>query len=359
VGDSFLGVVFIYFLIIMEPVKVVSYGVGVIGRRLIDHLLSKEGVEIVGAIDINPNIVGKDLGEVMGRDKLGVVISSDGDKVLSETKPDIVCHTTMSYMRQTFSQFSQILEHGVNCISSCEELAYPYATDEGVDYANKLDKIAKDNGATLLGTGINPGFLMDTLPVTLTGVCTRVDDITITRQMDAATRRIPFQKKIGAGLTVDEFRKKIDDHEITGHVGLEQSILFIADALGWDLDEIKVEDVQPVVLDHDAQSDAIKVPKGYNAGTMQKAYGIAKGKPLITMDFKAYIGAPEEFDSVKINGEPPINEKTTPCVHGDYGTIAMLANNIPAVINSEPGLKTMKDLPPPHATPSHMRKYIK
>ena len=343
----------------MEPVKVVSYGIGVIGRRLIDHLLSKEGVKIVGAIDINPNIVGKDLGEVMGREKLGVIISSDGDKVFEETKPDVVCHTTMSYMRQTYGQFAQILGHGLNCVSSCEELSYPYDTEEGREYAEKLDKIAKENGGTLLGTGINPGFLMDTLPITLSGVCTRVDDITITRQMDAATRRIPFQKKIGAGLTVDEFRSKIDKHEITGHVGLEQSITMISSALGWDLDEIKVEAVKPVVLDHDAASDAIKVPKGYNAGTMQKAYGIKDGKNLITMDFKAYIGAPDEFDSVKINGEPPINEKISPCVHGDYGTIAILANMIPHVINSEPGFKTMIELPPPHATPSHMRKYIK
>jgi 4-hydroxy-tetrahydrodipicolinate reductase len=247
----------------------------------------------------------------------------------------------------------------VNCVSTCEELSYPYDTEEGAEYAGKLDELAKEKGCTLLGTGINPGFLMDTLPITLTGPMTRVDDIYITRQMDAATRRIPFQKKIGAGLTVEEFREKIEKHEITGHVGLEQSIQMIADALGWELDEIKVDPAGPVVLDHDAASDAIDVPKGYNAGSMQMAYGLKGGKALITMDFRAYIGAPEEFDSVVIKGEPPINEKITPCVHGDFGTIAITANMIPAVINSEPGFKTMKDLPLPHATPVHMRKYIK
>ncbi|TEU08485.1 hypothetical protein E3J20_08485 [Candidatus Bathyarchaeota archaeon] len=343
----------------MEKVKIVSYGIGVIGRRLAKHLLTKEGVEIVGAVDINPAIVGKDLGEVLGGEKLGVVISSDADEVLSSTKPDIVCHTTMSYIKQTYDQFTQILGHGVNCVSTCEELSYPYDTEEGAEYAGKLDELAKEKGCTLLGTGINPGFLMDTLPITLTGPMTRVDDIYITRQMDAATRRIPFQKKIGAGLTVEEFREKIEKHEITGHVGLEQSILMIADALGWELDEIKVDPVGPVVLDHDAASDAIDVPKGYNAGSMQMAYGLKSGKALITMDFRAYIGAPEEFDSIVIKGEPPINEKTSPCVHGDFGTIAITANMIPAVINSEPGFKTMKDLPLPHATPVHMRKYIK
>ncbi|MBC8223532.1 hypothetical protein H8E65_03015 [Candidatus Bathyarchaeota archaeon] len=343
----------------MESVKVVSYGIGVIGRRLARHLLTKKGVEIVGAIDINPAIVGKDLGEVLGVDKLGVVISNDTDEVLSTTKPDIVCHTTMSYLRQTYDQFTQILKHGVNIVSTCEELAYPTATEEGGEYAKKLDKLAKESGGTLLGTGINPGFLMDTLPIFLTGVCTRVDDIYITRQMDAATRRVPFQKKIGAGLSVKEFKDKIATHEITGHVGLEQSIQMIADAVGWELDEIKVDQVQPVVLEKDVASDAIEVPKGHNAGSMQMAYGMKGGEALITMDFKAYIGAPEEFDSVTIRGEPPINEKTSPCVHGDFGTIAITANMIPQVINSGPGFKTMVDLPPPHATSAHMRKYIK
>ncbi|UCH57171.1 MAG: hypothetical protein JSV18_07520 [Candidatus Bathyarchaeota archaeon] len=343
----------------MENIKVVSYGIGVIGRRLANHLLTKRGVEIVGAVDINPAIVGKDLGEVLGQEKLGVVISNDADGVISSTRPDIVCHTTMSYLRQTFDQFTQILSHGVNVVSTCEEASYPYATEEGAGYAERLDRLSKEKGATILGTGINPGFLMDTLPIVLTGVCTRVDDVYVTRQMDAATRRIPFQKKIGAGLTVEEFEGKISRHEITGHVGLEQSIKMVADAVGWELDEIRVDPVESVVLDKDVASDAIKVPKGCNAGSKQMAYGIKKGRALITMDFRAYIGAAEEFDSVVIRGEPPINERISPCVHGDFGTIAITANMIPHVINAEPGFKTMKDLPPPHATLVHMRKYLK
>jgi len=343
----------------VENVKVVSYGIGVIGRRLANHLLAKEGVEIVGAVDIDPKKVGRDLGEVLGRGKLGVVISDDADKVISGTRPDVVLHTTMSYLRQTYDQFAQILGHGVNCISTCEELSYPYATEEGAEYAEKLDRLAREKGATLLGTGINPGFLMDALPIMLTAVCTRVDSIYVTRQMDAATRRVPFQRKIGAGLSVDEFRRKIEAHEITGHVGLEQSIRMIADALGWTLDEIRVDPVEAVVLDRDAASDAVKVPRGHNAGSKQKAYGIRGGEAVVTLDFRAYIGAPEEYDSIVINGIPPVNQRISPCVHGDYGTIATTANMIPHVINAGPGLKTMKDLPVPHATPEHMRTYIK
>ena len=343
----------------MKTVKIVSYGVGVIGKRLATYLLTKEGVDIVGAIDVNPAIVGKDLGEVLGQKKIGVIISSNVDKVLSETKPDIVCHTTMSYLKQTYDQFAGILKHGVNIISTCEELGYPYYDKESAELAKKLDKLAKEKGATLLGTGINPGFLMDTLPIFLSGPCEQVEEMYIARQMDAATRRIPFQKKIGAGMTVAEYRDAIDNHKITGHVGLEQSMQMIADTLGWVLDEIKVDQPEPITFNHDVASDAIKVPKGYVAGGKQMAYGISKGKTLITMDFKAYIGAEEEFDSVSIKGVPPINNKITPCVHGDHGTIAMTTNMIPHVINAEPGLKTMAEMPPPHATPANFGKYIK
>jgi 2,4-diaminopentanoate dehydrogenase len=343
----------------LENIKVVSYGIGVIGQKLAMHLLEKEGVEIVGAIDINPKIVGKDLGEILGKKKLGIIINNDVEAVIKDTEPDIIAHTTMSYLKQTYNQFEKVLKLGINVVSTCEELSYPYATTEGKNYAEKLDRIAKKGKATILGTGVNPGFVMDTLPIFLTAVCQKVDEIYITRQMDAATRRIPFQTKIGAGLSVDEFKKKIEKHEITGHVGLEQSIQMIADALGWELDGIEIEKPQPVVLKRDVASDAIKVPKGSNSGSLQYAYGIIGGKKLITMDFKAYIGAPEEFDSVTIKGVPPINQKISPCTHGDYATIAITANMIPLVINAEPGFKTMIDLPVPHATPRHMRKYIK
>ncbi|MFC1802722.1 hypothetical protein ACFL0D_02020 [Thermoproteota archaeon] len=343
----------------MKNIKIVSYGIGVIGKRLVRHLLTKEGVEIVGAIDINPEIIGKDLGEVLGQEKVGVLISDDVDKVLSETKPDIVCHTTMSYLRQTYAQFEDILKHGVNIISTCEELGYPYVGKEATELAQKLDEIAKENGVTLLGTGINPGFLMDTLPIFLSGPCEEVESLYIAREMNAASRRIPFQKKIGAGITVSEYRDAIDNHKITGHVGLEQSIQMIADVLGWEIDEIKVDMPEPITFKHDVASETIKVPAGHAAGGSQMAYGISKGKILITMDFKAYIGAPEEFDSISIKGVPPINNKITPCVHGDHGTIAMTTNMIPHVINADPGLKTMAELPPPHATPAHFSKYIK
>jgi 4-hydroxy-tetrahydrodipicolinate reductase len=224
--------------------------------------------------------------------------------------------------------------------------------------AKKLDALAKENDVTVLGTGINPGFLMDTLVIALTAPCEKIEKIEVTRVMNAAMRRVPFQKKIGAGLTVEEFRQKIEKKQITGHVGLEQSIAMIADALRWKLDRIAIESVQPVKAKKAVESKDIKVKAGNAAGLRQKAKGIMNGKEVIVLDFQAYIGAEEEYDTITIKGVPMISQKIQPCVHGDIGTIAMVVNMIPKVTNAPAGLITMKDLPVPSAAIEDMRKYL-
>jgi len=342
----------------MNKVRVVLYGVGAVGSRIAKFLLEKKGIEIVGAIDVAKDKVGKDLGEVLGIDKrLKVIVSDDVDAVLPNVKADIVVHATSSFLKDVYPQLEEVIAHGVNVVSTCEELSYPYVTNP--ELAKKLDELAKDHNVTVLGTGINPGFLMDTLVITLTGVCQKVNKIKVTRLMNAGTRRIPFQKKIGAGLTADEFKEKIEKKIITGHVGLEQSIAMIADALGWKLDKIEIDTVEPVIARKYVESEAIKVKPGQAAGLRQRARGIKEGKEAITLDFQAYIGAEEERDSITIEGEPNINQKISPCVHGDLGTVGIIANSIPKVINAPSGLVTMKELPIPSSTPEDMGKYIK
>jgi len=338
-------------------IKVVIYGVGEIGCRVARLLLKKRGIRIVGAIDRSPQKVGRDIAEVLGvENPLGVTVSRDAAKVLSETKPDIVVHTTTSFLRDAYPQVLTAVEHGANVVSTTEELSYPYIADP--ELAESLDRAAKLHGVTVLGTGINPGFLMDTLAITLTAVCQEVDKIKVKRVMNAATRRVPFQKKIGAGLTVDEFTEKIRTGVITGHVGLEQSIAMIAAALGWNLDKVEVELVEPVVATKHVESEVIKVEPGRVAGLRQRAHGVMDGKKVITLDFQAYIGAEEEYDSVTIEGVPEVHERISPCVHGDLGTVAVVVNMIPKVIEAPPGLKTMKDLPVPSATPRDMRTHL-
>jgi len=341
----------------VKKVRIVHYGVGVVGGLIAKFLLEKEGVDIVGAIDIAKDKVGKDLGEVLGlRRKLGINVSNDTDSVLKQTKPDMAIHTTSSFLKDTYPQITSIVKHGVNVVSTCEELSYPYVTEP--ELAKKLDALAKENGVTVLGTGINPGFLMDTLVIALTAPCEKIEKIEVTRVMNAAMRRVPFQKKIGAGLTVEEFRQKIEKKQITGHVGLEQSIAMIADALRWKLDRIAIESVEPVKAKKAVESKDIKVKTGNAAGLRQKAKGIMNGKEVIVLDFQAYIGAEEEYDAITIKGVPMISQKIQPCVHGDIGTIAMVVNMIPKVTNAPAGLITMKDLPVPSAAIEDMRKYL-
>lgn len=288
--------------------------------------------------------------------KLGVVISDDVDSVMRKACADVVVHATSSYLKDVYPQIAPIAAYGVDVISTCEELSYPHISEP--ELANKLEALGVKYAMSFLGTGINPGFLMDTLVITLTGVCQKIDKIRVERVMNAATRRVPFQKKIGAGLTVSEFKKKMAAKEVTGHVGLEQSIGMVAAALGWQLDRIQVGQVEPVVAGEEVSSEAIAVKKGQVAGLRQTARGIMNRKELITLDFQAYIGAKHEYDAITIDGVPPIHQKISPCVHGDLATVAMIVNSIPKIMNAPPGLLTMKDLPVPVATVEDIRKYV-
>lgn len=342
----------------MRKVKVVLYGVGAVGGLIAKFLLGKEGVSIVGAIDIAKDKVGKDLAEVLGLSKkLHVKISKNADSVLSKTSPDIAIHATSSFFKDTYPQIASIVKHSMNVVSTCEELSHPYFAEPRL--AGELDALAKKHGATVLGTGINPGFLMDTLVITLTVVCQEIEKIEAVRVMNAATRRLPFQKKIGTGLTVKEFQRKTENKQITGHVGLEQSIAMVADALAWKLDKIIAEPVEPVIAEKSVESKDIRVKAGKVAGLRQKAKGIMKNREIIALDFQAYIGAEEEYDAITIKGVPNIKQRIRPCVHGDIGTTAMVVNAIPKVINAPAGLLTMKDLPVPSAALEDLRIYMK
>lgn len=341
----------------MKNIRVALYGVGAVGALIAKHLLEKQGIDIVAAIDIDPQKLNKDLGEVLQLGKeTGITITDNVEETLEETRPDIVVHATSSYLRQTFSQIGALVKLNVNVVSTCEELSYPYISEPKL--AKELDALAKKHNVTVLGTGINPGFLMDTLVITLTAPCTRIDRIEAIRIMNAATRRVPFQKKIGAGLTIEEFNTKIKNKQTTGHVGLEQSIAMIAEALAWKLDRITVEPAEPIIAKKSVASNDVQVPAGRVAGLKQTSRATVNNKEAITLHFEAYIGAEQEYDAIIVHGVPNISQKIQPCVHGDAGTVAMIANAIPRVINAPAGLQTMKDLPVPHGTPEDIRKYL-
>jgi len=341
----------------MRKTRVILFGVGAVGTLIAKFLTEKEGIEIVGAIDIAKDKIGKDLGEVLGVKRLGIKISNNVDETLSKVKADVAIHATTSYLKDAYQQIASLIKRGIKVISTCEELSYPYHTEPKV--ARELDALAKKYNTTVLGTGINPGFLMDTLVITLTAVCQKIEKIEAIRVMDAAKRRLPFQKKIGAGLTAEEFKQKIESKQITGHVGLEQSIAMIADALAWKLNKIVTEPVEPVIAKKPVKSQFIEIKAGEVAGLKQKAKGIIENKEVITLEFQAYLGAEEEYDAITIRGVPEVRQRIQPCIHGDIGTVAMVVNAIPKVIKARPGLLTMKDLPIPSAALGDLRKHVR
>jgi 4-hydroxy-tetrahydrodipicolinate reductase len=343
----------------MKEIKVVHVGLGPVGARIIRHIVNeREGLRYVGAIDVFPEIVGKDLGEVaeVGK-KLGIKVSAEAKKVFKETKPDIAIYSTVSFLKGIFPQIAPAIESGVNVISTCEQLAFPNFADK--ELTKKYDELAKKHNVTVLGTGINPGFLMDIRPIVLSTGCMEVRKIEVTRQMDASLRRKPFQKKIGASLQPDEFKKAIEQGKITGHVGLEESICLIADALGWELDKVIVEDVQPIIAEEKVSSQFYTVRKGQVKGVKQKAYGIVKGEEKIHLLFTAFLGATPSFDEVRIKGNPEIDAKVSPCWHGDDGTTAMVVNLIPTVINAPPGVLTMNDIVPISFKSGNMGQFVR
>ena len=340
----------------MDNVRVAIYGVGAIGTNIAKFILRKRGIEIVAAVDISPEKVGKDLGEILGlEEKLGVVVSSDASEVLFKSKPDVTLHATGSFLDKVYPQIVEIVEAGSNVISTCETLAYPYYRYP--ELSEKLDKLAKERGVTVLGSGVNPGFIYDTLVATLTGVCETVEKIRAVRSLDAAKRRYPFQKKIGLGLSPEEFKRKLDAGEITAHVGYAESIMLVAKALGWRID--KVEEIQePVIAEKDLETQYFKVKPGEVAGVRGFGIGYMNRKEVIRVELVAAVGA-EDYEEIIIEGNPNLHWRNSLGIPGDIATVAMIVNMIPRVLKAQPGLLTMIELPPPSAVLGDFRDLVK
>lgn len=333
----------------MEKINVIIFGCGVMGRKTAEALLDKLSFEIVGAVDISPELCGKDLGDILENpQKLGIPIEKSAEDLFSRVKAQAVVLTTTSHLESIFPQIEQCAKAGLNVISTCEELSYPWKRHPKL--TQKIDALAKENGITIVGTGINPGYLMDSFPLNLTSPCLRVDSIRVNRMMNSAKRRIPFQKKVGTAMTQEEFREKIDNKIITGHVGLLESINMIASGLGWEIDEAVELPPEPVIAEKEIKTGLGTVPPGNVIGLVSVAYAKKSGNEVIALNFNANAGVVEEYDEVFINGVPNLHEKIIGGVHGDIGTVAMTINTIPRAVKAPAGVKVMKDLPSAIAT---------
>src|SRR2546422_10029348 len=335
---------------VMPNIKVMHFGLGPIGAAVVKQVATRPGFKIVGAIDIDPAKVGRDLGDIVGLPKrLGVKVSGDAGRALRAAKPDVVVLCTSSSIKKVMPQIETILKSKTAIVSTTEELSYPGYTH--IRQARQVHALAKKARVAVLGTGVNPGFAMDALPIAMTAVCERVDRVVVNRIQDARNRRLPFQQKIGAGLTTEQFQKKVDDGSVR-HVGLTESIAMIADSLGWTLDRI-TDDIQPKIAAVTISSEYLAVDPGYVCGIIQDGIGYRKQEPVIKLHMEAYLGSPESYDSVDIEGSPGLSMKIAGGIHGDVATASIVVNSIPHVIGAEPGLHTMRDLPLPSFFAGH------
>jgi 2,4-diaminopentanoate dehydrogenase len=327
---------------VKKRIRAIQYGVGPIGASIARLMREKQAIEICGAIDTDPAKVGRDLGEVVGASDApwGVKISADAKEVLDQAA-DVVIHSTSSSLSKVMDQLLACLEAESCVVSTCEELAYPYRTHP--ELAAKLDAAAKDWGVALVGTGVNPGFVMDKLVVTLAAVSQRIEHAKALRIVDASKRRLPLQKKIGAGMTVEEFRAKVADGVIK-HVGLPESVAMVADSLNLPVDDI-TETIEPMVATERVQTEFLTVEAGQAAGVHQIARGTGGGKELVYLELQMYVGAKDPGDTVELKGHPNISLVIPGGSHGDIATASVVVNSIPVILDAPAGLRTSRDLP--------------
>jgi len=311
-----------------------------VGRQL----ASRDGFRIVGAVDVDPSKVGRDVAEVANLSRpLRIKVDPDARNAIKKSRPDVVVLCTSSSLRAVMPQIEGVLKAKVPVVTTTEELSYPVSRNARL--AKRIDAMAKKAKVAVLSTGVNPGFVMDTLPITLTAACERVESVAVSRIQDARTRRLPFQQKIGAGLSREQFQREVERGSIR-HVGLAESISMIAGALGWRLDRI-TDEVKPRIADTTVASEFLAVDPGYVSGIVQDGVGYRHGTPIITMHMEAYLGAPDPCDEITVRGVPNLVLRIPGGVPGDIATASLVVNSIPNVLSARPGLRTMTDLPVP------------
>jgi 4-hydroxy-tetrahydrodipicolinate reductase len=345
---------------VSENIRVLILGTGQMGSGVARLLFEKSGLELVGAYGRRETRADIDLGRAIGFDEdAGVSIDNDLDAVIERTRPDIAIQATSSRLDDARNEIVTLLQHGVNVISIAEEMAYPAACSPAI--ASELHDLAAANGVTVLGTGINPGFILDLLIIALSGVCASIESIKARRVNDLSPYGHSVLTAQGVGLSPETFREGVVEGTVAGHIGFPQSIHMIASTLGWDIEQIE-ETREPIVSHHRRETPFITVEPGQAAGCLHTARAFCRGKEVITLVHPQQIHPEmegiETHDSIEITGMPNIRLAGTPEIPGGIATVAIAVNMIPRVLNASPGLHTMADLPVPAAILGDARKMV-
>jgi 4-hydroxy-tetrahydrodipicolinate reductase len=322
-------------------IRVLQVGLGPIGIAVAKQVVARTGFELVGAVDIDPRLRDRDVGELLGLDRpLRMKVTADVGRAIRASRPDVAVLCTASSLKAALPLMEDVVKRRVPFVTTTEEAAYPSPRNRRL--AMRLDALARRAGVAVLGTGVNPGFAMDALPIALSAACERVDRVDVWRVQDARMRRQPFQQKIGAGMTPAEFRRGVEAGAVR-HVGFAESIQMIADALGWRLDRI-TDNVAPKIATARVSSEFFAVERGQVAGLVQDGVGYVGGVRRITLRLEASLGAPEPYDEVTIDGSPRLQSRIAGGIHGDIATVSLTVNALPAVITAPPGLRKMRDM---------------
>lgn len=323
-------------------IRIAQFGLGPIGLEALRFAALKPGLEIVGGIDNAPEKAGRDLGELLGLNVLkGCRVSATMEELLEQATPDVVLHTAVSRFSLAAEQLEPVVRQGISVVSSCEEMVFPWLREP--ETAKRLHEVCIKTGARVVATGVNPGFVMDVLPICLTRVCCEVREIHVQRVVNASTRREPLQRKIGSGLAPEEFHRRFKAGNL-GHAGLRESLALLAYSQGWEPEQI-VETGEPMVAPRDTRTRYVEVKQGATRGLHQRAEARVKGRLRASLDLKMYLDAENPRDAIQIQGDPPLDLVLNGGVAGDQATVAALVNTVARVRGAAPGLLLLTDLP--------------
>lgn len=327
-----------------QPVRIVQFGLGPIGLAALQLAATKPWARIVGAVDIDPAKIGRDLGELSGVAAWrGIQVVPTWDDLPARARPEVVLHTTVSRFAEAFAQLEPLARRGLHVVSTCEEMIFPALRAPAL--ARRLDSLCRRHGARMVAAGVNPGFVMDVLPLCLTGVCRSVQSIMVERVVNASTRREPLQRKIGSGLPPAEFERRFRAGR-AGHAGLKESLALIAHAMRWDIGRIS-ETCRAVVAERPIRTQFLEVAPGQTYGLHQCAKARTRAGQRLVLELQMYLDAPEPRDRVRLEGDPPLEVTVTGGVAGDAATVAALVNTVPRLWRAPAGLLLPTDLPVP------------
>ncbi|MCK9235617.1 MAG: 2,4-diaminopentanoate dehydrogenase [Acholeplasmataceae bacterium] len=344
----------------MRPIRVAIWGFGAMGQGMAEMLLTKRGVDIVGVCDHDPTLVGRTVQDVLTQTVESLIpVTDDIDLMLNEVDPDIVLLCTDSFVSGVYEKIKKLLEKNINVITIAEEMVFPFQSHPAL--AKELDDLAKEKDVTVLGTGINPGFVMDFLAIALSGAMMDVEKMVITRKNSLNTFGLTVMEKYGIGETLEQYYERITNKQPIGHIGLNQSAHMIFSGVGLKPSKFE-QQIEPILTQTKRKTKYATAKEGTLAGISLTGQGYIDEQLFLELHHPSQIepdaqGVQTE-DSIYLEGKPNVNMTIRPEIDGGLGTIAVCVNMIPHVMNAKPGLKTMLDLPVPRAILGDMRDML-